>query len=102
MQEVIRVLQTAGATVEVGDEVEQDAVTAIGRIVMIDGEEVRFFTYPSAEELEIQASQLESNPDPERETQFYKLGNMLVFYAGRDPGIRDLLEDVLGAHSAGQ
>jgi hypothetical protein len=102
LQEVIRVLQAAGATVEVGDEVQQDFVSATGRIIVIDGEEVRFFTYPSAEELELQASQLANQGDPESEPRFYKLGSMLVFYAGRDPGVRDLLEDVLGAHEAGQ
>jgi len=102
LNEVIRVLNATGVMVEVGDEVQQDSVTAAGRILVIDGEDVRFFTYGSAEELEVQASQLADDGDPEREPRFYKLGNMLVFYAGRDPGVRDLLEDVLGAQAAGQ
>ena len=102
LQDVITILRTAGATVQTGDEVQQDAVAAIGRIVLIDGEEVRFFTYPSAEELEIQASQLANTVDPESPPHYYTLGNMLVFYAGRDPGVRDLLEDVLGAQVPNQ
>jgi hypothetical protein len=102
LQEAIRVLETAGATVAVGEAVQQDSVTANGRIVMINGEEVRFFSYPSAEELELEASQLAASTDPESEPRYYTMGSMLVFYGGRDPGVRDLLEDVLGAQEAGQ
>ena len=102
LDEVIRVLIETGATVELGDVVEQEGVSLPGHILMINGEEVQIFTYESAEKLEAQASQLADTDDPEDEPHFYKLGNMLVRYVGSDPGMRDLLEDVLGAQAAGQ
>lgn len=101
LDEVVRVLRTAGASVDIGEAAENDLVLVPGQTILINGEEVQVFTYDSAEALESVASQLE-NSDPEREPQFYKLGNMLVFYAGTDTLVRDLLEDVLGAHAAGQ
>lgn len=100
LDEAIRVLRETGATVEMGEAVEQDFLTIPGQSIMINGEEVQIFTFSSAEELEAQASQLDGNP--EDEPHFYKMGSMLVRYAGSDPGVRDLLEDVLGAQAAGQ
>lgn len=102
INELIRVLRETGATVELGEAVEQESLSVPGQIITINGEEVRIFTYASAEELEAQASQLANLDDPEGEPHFYQLGNMLVQYAGRDTGVRDLLEDVLGAQAAGQ
>jgi hypothetical protein len=99
---MLRVLRTAGATVELGDAVENELLSISGQSVMINGEEVQIFTYASAEELETVASQVADEGDPEDEPHFYKLGNMLVRYIGSDPGVRDLLEDVLGAQAAGQ
>lgn len=102
LDEVVRVLRAAGASVELGEAVEQDFLQLPGKILRIDGEEVQIFTYVSAEELEVQASQLPDDGNPENEPQFYKMGNLLLRYVGRDPGVRDLLEDVLGAQAAGQ
>ena len=101
LDEVVRVLRTAGASVDLGEAAENDLVSVPGQSILINGEEVQVFTYDSAEELESVASQLE-NSDSESEPKFYKLGNMLVFYAGNDTLVRDLLEDVLGAQAAGQ
>lgn len=102
VDEIVRILIETGVTVEAGGEVTQDFVPVPGQSILINGEEVQIFTYPSAEKLEAQAAQLLRQGDPEDEPQFYKLGNMLVHYAGRDPLVRDLLEDVLGARAGGQ
>ena len=102
LDEVLRVLRTAGATVNLADPVESDVLSAPGQIVHINNEEVEFYTYESAEEVETQASLVEDLNSPESEPQFYKLGTMLVRYAGNNTLVRDLLEDVLGARAAGQ
>lgn len=102
LDDVVMVLRETGATVKLGDAVEDDLVSVAGQSILINGEEVRIFTYPSAEDLEAQAAQLLNQGPPEEEPQFYKLGNMLVRYTGSDPLVRDLLEDVLGARAGGQ
>jgi hypothetical protein len=102
LPELVRALRATGASVEGGAAVQLDAVSAPGQSLIINGEEVLFFTYATAEELEIEASALAREQDPESEPKYYKLANMLVLYAGRNPGVRDLLEDVLGAQAAGQ
>jgi hypothetical protein len=103
LDEVMRVLRTAGVTVDLGDPIEAaDFSTVPGQILFIDGEEVEIYTYTSAEELEADASRLARQDDPEGEPDFYKLGNMLVRYIGENTLVRDLLEDVLGAQAAGQ
>jgi hypothetical protein len=102
LDELIRVVRTTGASVNLGEAVELETVSIPGQALLINGEEVQVFTFESAEELEVQASQLEDEQDPESEPHFYKLGTMLVRYAGNDTLVRDLLEDVLGAQAAGQ
>jgi hypothetical protein len=102
LDEAIRVLRTAGATVNIGEVVEVEQVSLPGQTILIDGEEVQVFTFSSAEEVETLSSQLKDDRDPEEEPHFYKLGSMLVRYVGRNPEVRDLLEDVLGAQAAGQ
>jgi hypothetical protein len=102
IDEVMRVLVETGATLELGEAVENETLSVPGQILRINGEDVQIFTYDSVEELEAQASQVADEGDPEDEPHFYKLGNMLVRYVGSDPGVRDLLEDVLGAQVAGQ
>ena len=102
LDEVLRVLRATGATLELGDAVEQADLSVPGQILRINGEEVQIFSYDSAEALEAQASQLAEDGNPEDEPHYYKLGTMLVRYIGSDPGVRDLLEDVLGAQAAGQ
>ena len=102
LDELIRVVRTTGASVNLGEAVELETVSIPGQALVINGEEVQVFTFESAEELEVQASQLADEQDPESEPHFYKLGTMLVRYAGNDTLVRDLLEDVLGAQAAGQ
>ena len=102
LDEVIRVLQTAGINVTLADPVESDVLSAPGQIVLINNEEVEFYTYETAEQAEAQASLVADLNGQEEEPQFYKMGNMLVRYVGNDTLVRDLLEDVLGAQAAGQ
>jgi hypothetical protein len=102
LDEVMRVLIETGATLDLGDAVQQDYLTVPGQILMINGEEVQIYTYNSAEEVELQSSQIPANEDPEEQPHFYRLGSMLVRYAGTDTAVRDLLEDVLGARAVGQ
>lgn len=102
LDELMTVLRETGATVELGDAVTHDFLSIPGQIIMINGEEVQIFAYDSAEQLEAQVSQLPDDNNPENEPQFYKLGTMLVRYVARDPGVRDLLEDVLGAEGVGR
>jgi hypothetical protein len=102
LDEVMRILVETGATVEVGDAFELDAVSVPGQTIRINGEDVQIFTYPSAEQLEVEAAQVEELNPPLEEPYFYKMGTMLVRYVGTDPLVRDLLEDVLGADVVGQ
>jgi hypothetical protein len=102
LDEVLRVLRATGVTVNLADPVESDVLSVPGQIVHIDNEEVEFYTYETAEQVEAQASLVADLEDPEGEPQFYKLGTMLVRYVGNSTLVRDLLEDVLGAQAAGQ
>jgi hypothetical protein len=102
LDEVVRVLRTAGINVDITDPVESDVLSAPGQIVLINSEEVEFYTYETAEQAEAQASLVANLDNPEREPQFYKMGSMVVRYVGNDTLVRDLLEDVLGAQAAGQ
>ena len=100
LDEVIRVLNETGATANLAEPVESDVLSAPGQIVHINNEEVEFYTYPSAEEAAAEAPLVADLTNPEGQPQFYRLGNMLIRYAGSDDVVRDLLENVLGAQAA--
>lgn len=102
LDEVMRVLNATGATLKLGDTVENDYLSVTGQILSINGEEVQFYTYNSAEDVDLQASQIPDTADPEDRPHVYLMGRMLVFYTGGDPGVRDLLEDVLGARATAE
>jgi hypothetical protein len=102
LDEVMRVLLETGVRVQLADPVESDVLSAPGQIVLINNEEVEFYTYESAEEAAAQAPLVADLTNPEGEPQFYRLGKMLVRYVGIDDVVRDLLENVLGAQAAGQ
>lgn len=102
LDEVITILVAAGASVDLGGKVEIDPVPFPGQSLLINGEEVQIFTYESLEELEVKAAELANDGNPEDEPNYYRMGNMLVRYVGNDPGLRDLLENVLGAQAAGR
>ena len=102
LEDVVRVLNETGATVNLADPVESDVLSAPGQIVHINKEEVEFYTYGSAEEADAQVPLVADLTNPEGEPQFYRLGNMLIRYSGSDDVVRDLLENVLGAQPAGQ
>jgi hypothetical protein len=102
LDEVMRVLTAAGATLELGDTVENDYLTVPGQILNINGEEVQIYTYDSAEDVDLQASQIPDTTDPEDRPHVYRMGRMLVIYTGGDPGVLDLLEDVLGARATAE
>jgi hypothetical protein len=102
LDDVLLVLRETGATVDVTDPVESDVLSVPGQIVFIDNEEVEFYTYESVEAAEAQRSLVADLVNAQGQPQFYTLGNMLVRYVGSDPGVRDLLEDVLGAQEAGR
>lgn len=102
LEEVLNVLRTAGATVNLADPVQSDVLTVPGQIVHINNEEVEFYLYATAEAAESEASLVADLNSPGGAPQFYRLGNMLVRYAADNTTIRDLLERVLGAKAAGQ
>ncbi len=102
LDDVMRVLLETGATAQLADPVESDVLSAPGQIVLINDEEVEFYTYASAEEAAAQAPLVADLTNPEGEPQFYRLGNMIVRYVGSNDVVHDLLENVLGAQAAGQ
>jgi hypothetical protein len=102
LEEVLNLLRTSGATVNVADPVQSDVLTVPGQIVHINNEEVEFYTYESAGAAESEAPLVADLNTPDGQPQFYQLGNFLIRYPGSNALIRDLLEGVLGATAAGQ
>lgn len=102
LEELLNVLRTAGATVNVADPVESDVLSVPGQIVHVNNEEVEFYAYESAEAAQSDASLVADLNTPDGQPQFYRLANFLIRYPGSNTLIRDLLEGVLGAKAAGQ
>jgi len=107
---LIVALETAGATVEAGDSVEQAFFSAVGQIIKVNGANVQVFEYESAETMESEASQVAPDGGSIGTSMvtwmdtphFYKAGRIIVLYIGSDTTILSLLEDILGSQFAGR
>ena len=107
---LIAALQTAGATVEVGDAISQEFFSPEGNIIKVNGADVQVFEYESADAMENEASQVAPDGGSIGTSMvswmdaphFYKTGRIIALYVGGDQTILDLLNMVLGAQFAGQ
>lgn len=103
-------LSTSGATVELGEEVEQPFFTVTGQILRVNGADVQVFVYDTAEAMEAEAAQVAQDGGSigtnmvtwMESPHFYKLGRMIVLYVGEDQAVLDLLNGVLGPQFAGR
>lgn len=110
VESLVQVLQAAGATVEVADQVEQPFFAVPGQILRVNGEEVQVFVYNTAEAMEADATQVAadggtigtSSPSWMGPPHFYKLGQLLVVYVGENQDVMNLLSAVFGPQFAGQ
>ena len=107
---LLKALQAAGATVEVGDSITQDFFSPEGHTVKVNGVDLQVFEYETMEAMENEASQV--SPDGGSigtsmvtwidSPHFYKDGRILVLYVGSDKTTLDLLEKVISPQFAGQ
>lgn len=107
---LIAALQSAGATVEIGESIMQDFFSVDGQSVKVNGADVQVFEYESPEAMEKEASQVASDGGSIGTTMvtwidaphFYKAGRMIVLYLGSDQTVLNILEKVMGPQFAGQ
>jgi hypothetical protein len=107
---LIERLRSAGATVEVGDPVEQIFFTVEGQIIKVNGSDVQVFEYESADTMQADAAQVAPDGGSIGTSMvtwvaapnFYQAGRILVLYVGDDPAILELLEGALGPQFAGR
>lgn len=103
-------LQSAGATVETGDPIEQPFFAITGQIIKVNGADVQVFEYETTEAMEADATQVSDDGGSTGTStitwvatpHFYKEGRILVLYVGDDQAILELLEGVLGPQFAGR
>ena len=106
---LIAALEAAGATVEVGDSVEQAFFSAVGKIIKVNGADVQVFEYESAEAMESEASQVAPDGGSIGTSMvtwmdtphFYKAGRIIILYVVSDEIIIDFLENAIGPQFAG-
>lgn len=106
---LIDALRTAGATVVLGDSVEQPFFAVNGQILLVNQTEVQVFEYETAEVMEADASLVASAGASVGTTMiswialphFYKTGRIIVLYIGEETAVLDLLNQILGIQFAG-
>ena len=107
---LVAVLQSAGATVEVGETLSQPFLSPQGNILKVKGADVQVFEYPSPEAMEAEAAQLSADGSSTVTSvinwidtpHFYKAGRLIVLYVGGDEEVLGLLEQALGPQFAGK
>ena len=107
---LISALRQNGATVELGEPIQQGFLTVEGRSVSINGGEVQVFEYASSDALEADASLVSADGGSVGTTMiswmdtphFYKGGRVLVIYVGNDPAVMAALTAILDPQFAGR
>ena len=107
---LLKALQAAGATVEVGDSITQDFFSPEGHTVKVNGADLQVFEYESTEAMKKDASQVAPDGGSIGTSMvtwmdtphFYKSGRVIILYIGSDKAILDLLEKVIGPQFAGR
>jgi len=103
-------LRKAGATVTIGDRVEQPFLSATGTLVTINGTDVQVFEYADEAAAQADATKLTDTLAGRGTAMIswvasphaYRAGRVIVLYVGDDPALLKLLQDVLGAPFAEQ
>ena len=103
-------LRGAGAEVEViDDEFSQPFLSAPGRLVRIDGQDVQVFDYADAAAASGEAALVSPDGSSVGDSMiswmatphFFHKGHLIVLYVGDDAGVFDALETALGPQIAG-
>jgi hypothetical protein len=110
MTSLVDALRAAGATVELGEPVEQPFFSVGGDILKVNGVDVQVFEYNSMEAMDADAAQVSDDGGSTGTStitwvatpHFYKAGRILVLYVGDDQAILELLEGALGPQFAGR
>ncbi len=103
-------LRKAGATVTIGDQVEQPFLSVTGTQVTVNGADVQLFEYVDEAAAQADATKLTDTLAGRGTTMIswvasphaYRAGRVIVLYVGDDPAVLKLLQDVLGAPFAEQ
>jgi len=107
---MIDALRRAGATVTIGDQIEQPFLSVTGTQVAVNGADVQLFEYPDEAAAQTDAAKLADTLAGRGTTMLnwvasphaYRAGRVLALYVGDDPAILKLLQQVLGAPFAEQ
>ena len=110
MTSLVDALRAAGATVELGEPVQQAFFGVGGDILKVNGADVQIFEYDSPEAMEADAEQVSEDGGSiglnmvtwVATPHFYKTGRIIVLYVGDDQAVLDLLEGALGSQFAGR
>ncbi|OGO59312.1 MAG: hypothetical protein A2029_05020 [Chloroflexi bacterium RBG_19FT_COMBO_47_9] len=103
-------LRTRGATVEIGETIEQPFFTVSGQSLKINGVDVQVYEYASTEAMQADTAQVSADGSSVGTSMvtwvssphFFKLGQLLVLYVGDDSAIIDVLKSTLGEQFAGR
>ena len=107
---LIKSLRAAGAGATATGDVEQPFLSIKGMMVKVHGEDVQVFQYPSAAEMEAQATPISRDGMAVGTRKifwvgaphFFKQGRLLVLYVGDNDKVLKALEAALGRQFAGQ
>jgi hypothetical protein len=107
---LIDALRKAGATVTIGDQVEQPFLSATGTQVTVNGTDVQVFEYADEAAAQTDGTKLTDTLAGHGTAMIswvasphaYRAGRVIVLYVGDDPATMKLLQDVLGAPFAEQ
>lgn len=103
-------LETGGAAVEAGEEVEQPFFAVTGRIIRVNGQDVQVFEYEDADAADADAALVAPDGGSVGATMvawidaphFFSAGRIIVLYVGSDADVLTALEAALGPQFAGQ
>jgi hypothetical protein len=110
----IAALEASGAVVEELEVVDSSLFSGEGHSITVDGQNVSVFEYETVEELQAQVALIGADGGTVTDASgavaivdwvdiphFFQVGRIMVFYAGREPGIEATISAITGPQFAG-
>ena len=106
---LLATLQGAGLNVSTGGDASQSFFSVPGKVLLLNGDELQVYEYPSPEAAEADAGSVSADGSTVGATMvdwistphFFRSGNMIIIYVGANQDILQALKSLLGSQFAG-
>lgn len=104
LDDLIKQLRSAGATVETGDPIQQPFFSVEGKIIKVNGQDIQIFEYADENTRQAESSQISKDGSSigtnmvnwMEPPHFWAAGKIIALYVGKNQEVIDLVSNIIG------